>query len=289
MTRITNLTWKTLFRYLGDMDKRAILALVVLLQASVTLTDYMTGPFVHFTLFYLLPICLAGSLISVRLAYLLAFLATLTLSLTLFQGFGVISAHQLIWSTFTNAVIFIAAAYFSQKASVIVAELDEQSMFDALTKANTRRSFFELGNVALAHLRETQRPVSVAFFDLDDFKDVNDNLGHEAGDRLLVAVASSIRKNLRAEDLFGRLGGDEFAILFDGIGSESIEQVVARLMTKVKEAIEPVTTGVTFSVGVVSCKMDKPITMDEAVAMADKAMYESKRTSKNAIRFIVLN
>jgi diguanylate cyclase (GGDEF)-like protein len=129
--------------------------------------------------------------------------------------------------------------------------------------------------------------VAVVFVDLDDFKTINDSLGHPAGDHLLVAVADRLRAAVRAEDLVARLGGDEFAILLEGVTEEHAMDVARRILAL---AAEPVMVGdrevrAGASVGVAFARDgDGP---DELLRNADLAMYVAKRSGRGCHRVYV--
>lgn len=90
----------------------------------------------------------------------------------------------------------------------------ELARVDPLTLLSNRRTFYEQAEVEIARAWRYSRPLCIAYLDIDNFKLVNDWLGHSTGDALLVTLASTLRAELRASDLVGRMGGDEFAILF---------------------------------------------------------------------------
>ena len=124
--------------------------------------------------------------------------------------------------------------------------------------------------------------MAALFIDLDDFKKVNDSLGHAAGDALLIAVAERIRGDLRATDVAARLGGDEFGVLLTQIPNEAFAVAVSeRLLARLIEPIE--VAGVTVEVGAsVGIAVDSPSmrTVDDLLSDADVAMYQAKALGK---------
>jgi len=121
------------------------------------------------------------------------------------------------------------------------------------------------------------RDVSLAMLDLDGFKAVNDNLGHNEGDRLLRVFAGCIRKIARASDLVYRYGGDEFLLLMPETTREQADEVLKHL----DGAICPELTRVTFSAGIASYVSDA--SAEDLVKLADDRMYQSKRLGKGHI------
>ncbi len=161
------------------------------------------------------------------------------------------------------------------------AQLSYQAFHDPLTGLTNRRRFVEAAEAALA-VRAEPGSVAALFLDLDDFKTVNDSLGHAAGDALLVAVAERIRGDLRATDIAARLGGDEFGVLLTEIPDESFAVAVAeRLLARLAEPIDiaDLTVEVGASVGIA---VDSPSmrTVDDLLGDADVAMYQAKALGK---------
>ncbi|SCX40578.1 diguanylate cyclase (GGDEF) domain-containing protein [Klenkia marina] len=164
------------------------------------------------------------------------------------------------------------------------AELRHQAFHDGLTGLANRALFLDrLAHALALHARDL-RPVAVVFLDLDDFKVVNDTLGHAVGDELLVRVAERLTGAVRTGDTVARLGGDEFAVLLEDGGDP------LPIAAKVADALVPPFTlagdvvDVHASVGI--CELsphDAPLAADELLARSDTAMYAAKRSGKDRI------
>ena len=151
---------------------------------------------------------------------------------------------------------------------------------DPLTGLHNRRAFTERLSEECARNRRTPgRTFSVVLIDLDDFKNVNDTLGHAEGDRVLVAVARFLERNTRVVDVCCRIGGDEFAVVLPDTDEEGRKAVVDRLRHAVRPAIDGKTERIGLSVGVATCPPEIP-DADRVVAAADKAMYRDKERRK---------
>lgn len=126
--------------------------------------------------------------------------------------------------------------------------------------------------------------MSLAFIDLDNFKEINDKFGHQAGDILLGQIAEAFQKNIRDTDSFARIGGDEFVLLMPETDDASAFSVMTRDINRV---IPPLLSGiyssVTLSVGILTC-LKNPPDLREMMAQADQLMYEAKKEGKNRIK-----
>ncbi|MFI3249990.1 MAG: sensor domain-containing diguanylate cyclase [Eubacteriales bacterium] len=164
----------------------------------------------------------------------------------------------------------------------MVRELEEQANFDSLTKALNKRAMLEATSQALSGA--TQKDNHALFFlDLDDFKYVNDNLGHTFGDYLLEEVGARLKSCIRHHDLVGRVGGDEFVIFLKGVNAEEILLKKATQMLSIMKSPFQYcdqTHSIAVSIGIARCPHDG-ITYQELYNCADKALYYSKENGKN--------
>lgn len=166
-----------------------------------------------------------------------------------------------------------------ERRKALEAQLSFQAYHDPLTGLANRRRFMAAIDDALA----APAGVAVLFLDLDDFKDINDNMGHDAGDVLLSAVGERVVAAIRPGDLACRLGGDEFAVLLPGTDVlETAERIAARLVEILAAPveIEGVTVRVPASVGVALRSPGETMAVDELVRRADIAMYQAKARGK---------
>jgi diguanylate cyclase (GGDEF)-like protein/PAS domain S-box-containing protein len=157
-------------------------------------------------------------------------------------------------------------------------QLTHQAFHDPLTGLANRALFRDRVSHALALAQRRGSPVTVLFLDLDDFKKVNDSLGHSEGDRLLMAAAERFLACARSADTVARLGGDEFAILIEGAdGQEGLSDRLAAAMSH-PFSLSGTQLRVTASIGVASASTgDKA---DDLLRNADMAMYAAKRRGK---------
>jgi diguanylate cyclase (GGDEF)-like protein len=185
---------------------------------------------------------------------------TMTLQ-ALYDADGVVSGALITVADVTESVL-------------LRAELEDRATYDALTRCLNRASIMQLLERMLA---DGQRP-GVLFIDVDGFKEINDGLGHNAGDQVLVTVADLMRSQSRKCDVVGRMGGDEFIIVCPELEPSEAARLRERTTAGVNRLVTlpPGVGSVTVSVGF-SCTAGSEETADSLVARADSAMYVVKR------------
>lgn len=170
------------------------------------------------------------------------------------------------------------------------AEAIHRANYDALTGLPNRRYFYEAAQSAVEKAQSANECLAVAFFDLDNFKLLNDSYGHNFGDLILVEIAQRLKRSLRQEDLLARIGGDEFLLLLEGMPAQGAKEAVAHRLRRLQKIFEqPVIIDqrecfLSTSIGVAIYPMDG-IDADTLMKNADVAMYAVKREGKNNLRF----
>jgi diguanylate cyclase (GGDEF)-like protein len=164
------------------------------------------------------------------------------------------------------------------------AEVEHRAFHDGLTGLANRALFLDRLDHALALSRRTGASLSLLYLDVDDFKTVNDNLGHGVGDGVLVELAQRLRGAVRSSDTIARLGGDEFAFLLEGTTVESAGQVAEKVLGVLREPliVEGSHLLVRASVGI--AVSDGATGAGDLLRHADIAMYAAKRQGKHAYR-----
>lgn len=153
------------------------------------------------------------------------------------------------------------------------------STTDSLTKQYNRRFIKSV----LDSLYTSPNPHSLKnkyaiFFDLDDFKDINDTKGHTEGDRVLVNVCHTIKENIRETDILARIGGDEFLLIFEATTQANSREMAHRIIERIHKE-----NNITISAGITALKGKKDV--EELLMTADKLMYASKKRGKNTLSF----
>lgn len=166
-------------------------------------------------------------------------------------------------------------------------KLDHQARHDALTGLPNRMMFFDRLEQALARSRRSALPLALFYLDLDCFKEINDRLGHAAGDIVLQEVGRRLLASVREIDTVARLGGDEFVILIDGVNDPALLRMIAiKVLAALAEPIDceeqQLTPGA--SIGISTFPADGT-TSTELIAHADDAMYLAKQGGRNNFEF----
>jgi diguanylate cyclase (GGDEF)-like protein len=274
---------------LGHFSQTFLLTFALLLVVLQSLINYLAGPDFSFVLFYVLPVCFVTWLVGRRSGYAIALACSFGYFLTEYLSTHFDGREHL---AFVNAVVrlcgFLFVAYFVSELSRSHEHERELARTDDLTGAVNRRSFFEAAQQEINRARRHRHPFSVAYMDVDNFKELNDTMGHAAGDEALRSVARAIKRDVREIDLVARLGGDEFVVLLPETNEEAARVVVNRVRANLDALAEREHWRVTFSIGVVTWTT-APRTVDMMIRQADDAMYEVKNTGKNRIAHLTIS
>lgn len=165
-------------------------------------------------------------------------------------------------------------------------QVEQMAATDALTGLFNRRHFNVVIEQLFSESLRYEKDLACALIDLDEYKQLNDNHGHQTGDQVLVAVGEILRRTARKSDIAARYGGDEFVLLLPNSDS----QEAARLMARVRDDYRRQTAdmlksnrGLTMSVGIASVASNQPATAAEFLATADGALYQSKNSGRDRV------
>jgi len=165
-------------------------------------------------------------------------------------------------------------------------QLKTMASTDHLTGLSNRRAFAEVLDRSFNEAVRYDFDLTCAMGDLDDYKALNDTLGHQVGDQILVSTAEVVRSNLRASDTAARYGGDEFVLLLPHTSMDMAMNVADRIRSQLVAATRrhcQTGTGVTVCFGIASLKSDRPDSANALVSMADRALYAAKDRGKNRV------
>lgn len=272
------------------------------LVALIGVFDFRTGPDLVFSISYMLPVLWAARSGPRGAGFLTAFLSSVSMLVADHYGDRVVVAWSVsAWNLFSRFALLAVAAVLVRSLRSQLALAHEHARTDALTGLISRGRFLELLEGEVRRTRRYGHPLSLAYVDVDDFKQVNDTHGHTGGDRLLRAIATALREETRSIDVAGRVGGDEFMLLMPETEANDARVLVERLQGALRDrgGVENALRGraggaegalpacggdpvapVTFSIGVLTF-LRVPESTDQAVQQVDDLMYEVKRGGKD--------
>ncbi|MBI3567604.1 MAG: diguanylate cyclase [Gemmatimonadetes bacterium] len=250
----------------------------------VGIADVETGREVAFSLFYLIPIVAVTWFAGRRPGLFVSIVAAATWYLAEWlDGQPYTQPAIRYWNAGVRLVFFVVITVLLPALKALEAE-KENARVDPLTGAANRRRFFEALQGERDRTQRYHRAFTLAYFDLDGFKVINDRFGHLTGDRLLCAVVAQAQSALRKTDLLARLGGDEFIVLLPETNAESARTIVPKLQAALVTEMQRHAWAVTFSIGTITC-LDGLADADELLRRADELMYAMKRQGGNSIGY----
>lgn len=270
-------------QFLGRQSNSVLVLLGLVLLLAVAVADSAAAPGFETSIFYLIPVSFFAWFIGRQTGLITSvFSAATTLGLHLSERSHVIRSAIIYW----NALAWFGVYVFFV---VIIAELRNlyeqerrSSRTDSLTRIANRRAFLELLGSEKSRSRRHGIPLTLAYIDVDHFKQINDRFGHAAGDTLLVLIAKAIQANVRQADITARLGGDEFAVLLPEATAQSATIVLQKLHAFLDQAVQQANWPVTFSMGAVSFH-PPPESLEEMISQADQAMYAAKTSGRDCV------
>lgn len=265
------------------VQERSLLSAVTILAILLLDTyEIWTGRGTHRS--FVRNLTLAALLLMVT-SYSVRVLATMTKASVIFPNSSSPLSVTLLYLVpiigtllFTNGLLLL---YFER----IVADKHHLATHDELTGLLNRRAVNTGGEREVRLASRLKLPIAIAFVDIDHFKQINDTLGHEAGDSVLAELAEVLRSACRNVDLVGRYGGEEFCLIFPGTGRENAEAVARRLVDSVRQCKFSIGQEVTVSVGVAALEPDQgDRSWTSLVRRADQALYAAKDAGRGTFR-----
>jgi len=280
-------------RHVADttVSLRERLVLLTGAAAWIVLTgvfDVYTGIEYRIYPAYFLPICLVGWRLGHPTTLAAAWLSAFTWFVASRIG-GLQYSSTTVWvvNTITLGASFSIVGFLMVVARKSYFIAHAQSRTDSLTGLLNSRAFTHEAGRLIALCDRHHRPVTVAFIDLDEFKQVNDRLGHAAGDEVLANVAAALVAAGRETDVVARLGGDEFALLLPETDAKGAVIVLERVRANVALILAGGKVTVTASIGAITSDIGKK-DIAELLRLADRQLYLSKGDGKNRVTAAVL-
>ena len=270
---------------LERQKKPFILLVGFTLIVAIGCIDFLIGYEIGLSVFYVLPIALITWFTSQW------FGVTASLASALIWFSADVATRDpylhpliLVWNTLVRLTFFVIITFLLSALRKTAQREKELARMDYLTGAGNTRFFYQLAQLEIDRLQRYKHLFTLAYIDLDNFKSVNDRLGHAAGDQVLCTVVDCVKKYIRRTDSITRLGGDEFALLLPETNQESARVVLSKIQGALLDEMRKNNWPVTFSIGVLTCSV-VPHSIDELVNMADELMYSVKREGKNGVKY----
>ena len=258
-------------------------ALSALGVAVVAALDFVSGVEIRVYPLYYLPIAFAAWYIGREWTVAIAALCTASWITSNYYA-GMHYSAPAIWAfnACMHLVSFLVVGLLLAQLKTALSHERELSRTDPLTALLNVRAFHEEARRVLSEARRKGRPVTVAYLDLDDFKSINERLGHHGGDETLRRVATAIRRSTRISDLAARVGGDEFVLVFPETGMDAARVALDRLRAALAQMVGETGPFVTASIGAVVFEAI-PVSVEEMVREADQWMYRAKAAGQDRV------
>ena len=278
-------TLPRIHNYFVKRNYFAALYVSILLVGAMSYLDYITGFEISLSFLYLIPIAIATWYVNSRAGYVITVASVLLFMLSNWAA-GERYTHEAIryWNGFTRLMVFILVIRLLQEFKRAIEHERMLAQVDPLTGIANFREFYHQVNSELVRANRSRLPISLAYIDLDGFKEINDRLGHRSGDILLRKVAHSFQATIRKTDTVARLGGDEFVVLLPITSQAGAQCIMKRLHEHFLKCLEGLEMNVTLSAGVITFT-SPPASVDDMIHLADTLMYQAKAQGKNDILF----
>jgi len=272
--------------YFDRQSKLSIMLISIALVILLGVLDYLTGD-LSLLVFIFVPLFLATWFVGKTAGFIIILISTiLTPIVDLLAPGSSACSTTYEWDLFSKLLFFVIVVYCLSELKDTLRREAELARRDSLTGVFNGRAFVDLARREINRAQRYSRPFAFAYMDIDNFKEVNDTFGHNAGDTVLQIFSEAIKNNIRTVDIFARLGGDEFALLLPETKPEETKVVIERLRNLVMDALRKNGWSVTFSIGVATF-LKAPEVVDEMIKRSDALMYSAKKSGKNMIKYEV--
>jgi diguanylate cyclase (GGDEF)-like protein len=274
----------------GRVRDLLVVLLGLALVAGVACLDYAGGAKLLLSIFYLLPVMMVAWWTGSTLYGLLVALASAAAGpvVAYLLDFRAVSLPVSLWNNGVRLTVFCVVLYLLHRMRRLNAKLAEMALSDELTGLANLRAFRRLAAQEIERSARYEHELSLAYVDIDHFKDINDGRGHLEGDRVLQALAGIAKATARTSDTVARIGGDEFVILMPETGSEAAGVVATRLLEAVPKGVGRDGVPVTCSIGLASFR-EAPVSVEFMLSAADELMYGAKAAGRNGLRQAVFD
>lgn len=269
-----------LTEFMARQSKPVLVCTGVVLLAAMISLDKASSPGFEASIFYLIPVSFFTWFLG-RRPGLAASLICAGVAFAIHRGdLPPSRSGTEYWNALAWLAVYVFFVYIISEIRDLYARERSWSQLDPLTGISNRRSFFDRLEIEKSRAQRYDYPLTLAYIDLDYFKQVNDSFGHSTGDKLLGIVAEVMRHGVRSADAVARLGGDEFAVLLPDTNNASATAAVDKLRSLLNAAMKKHKWPVTFSIGLVTFQ-PPPESIQEMLSAADRAMYDAKKAARS--------
>lgn len=250
--------------------------------AIIAFLDKTTGPDTSIGVFYILPIVASAWALTRPIAYAVSAICAVAWygdSQPLYPA--ELDIFKFTWNMVMLGGVFASLSLLVRAARILIDEQKRLAASDALTGLPNARAFKERLELEISRSHRNNVPLTLVYVDCDNFKTVNDTLGHRIGDELLVSVSAALRQSIRATDVAARIGGDEFALLLSDCDRIAADRVIGEVRRAVA-AIALHQHKVTLSIGVAT-GIGTTLNFAKFVDLADAALYQAKNAGRNQV------
>ena len=265
------------------------LPLALLVVIALGVADWLTGPQLAMGIFYLVPVAVVAWTTTRKWSLLTCVVAGATWGVADLAAMpGYHNAFIPVWNTVTRLATFVVVAVLLSHLRVMAEHERALSRTDYVTGASNSRYFLEAAASLFDRAGDQRMAVTLTYIDLDNFKAINDEYGHSAGNVALRRVVTALKDATRETDLVGRLGGDEFAVMFLSPVDADPRLVARSVITRVSDELARQHPPISFSAGAVTIT-DPSLDVDDALAAADSLMFSVKRRGKHSFDHRVID
>ena len=244
---------------------------------------FAAGQLLEFSVFFIIPISFLTWFVGRCTGLIASVVSSLfTLAANLASPMHAVHPNVAYWNALVWLVFFVIIAITVSELKLLHSRERRLSRVDNLTGISTRLAFYEVATSEKNRAQRFGHSVTIAYLDLDHFKQVNDSMGHAIGHKALITVARTIEGGIRQTDTVARMGGDEFAIILPNTGKDAAGRVLSKVLRALDDTMQQGEWPVTFSIGAVTYPTP-PESLQEMIRHADRVMYSIKSTGKNRL------
>ncbi len=280
---------KKIIEFPEKLPKSILTIFGLLLVLAIGGLDTIASYDISLDVLYLLPIILIAWYVGGMPTVLVSIFSAITWATSdLMSGHNYSHITVRIWNATLVLSMFLIVAYSIATLKKSLIKEHEHADTDDLTGVANIKFFYEQARIEISRSTISKLPLTLAYIDIDNLRQVNDTLGHIAGDYLLHELAQIMGSTLRLTDIISRLGGSKFAVLMPETNNENATVIIYKVQERLLDMVKKKGWPVAFSTGVVTC--DGPTcTLDELIAMAEDLMNSARETGKNVVKSKILN